>query len=93
VKKLTSSRTEKKRSKVKEELLEKRNKEAVVHLHPSAQHTWPQLSACLSFLHLQRPQLGQGEPGARKFTLIDLKGEVGSCISTKHYQSLRFYPV
>jgi hypothetical protein len=73
VKKLTSSRTEKKRSKVKEELLEKRNKEAVVHLHPSAQHTWPQLSACLYIVcplcisgHPHLAQLGHENRSERK---------------------------
>jgi hypothetical protein len=38
---------EKKQSKEKR-LIEIRINEAVVHLHLQAQHTWPQLSVCLS---------------------------------------------
>jgi hypothetical protein len=42
----------------------KKSNEAVVHLQPSAQHTWSQLSACLSYIFCpfcisSHPQLGQ----------------------------------
>jgi hypothetical protein len=37
-----------KRREVKEELLENKSNKAAVHLHLRAQHTWPQLYACLS---------------------------------------------
>jgi hypothetical protein len=44
-------------------IIEKRSNEAVVHLHLSPQHTWPQLYACLSivcpFCISHSPQLGQ----------------------------------
>jgi hypothetical protein len=43
--------------------IEKRSNEDVVRLHPSAQHTWPQLYACSSIFcpfHISsHPQLGQ----------------------------------
>jgi hypothetical protein len=44
-------------------IVEKRRNEAVVCLHPSTQHIWPQLYACLSvvcpFCISRHPQLGQ----------------------------------
>jgi hypothetical protein len=53
--------------------IQKRSKDAVVRLHQSAQHTWPQLYACLSipcpFCISHRPQLGSVVTGVRESSL------------------------
>jgi hypothetical protein len=51
--------------------MEKRSNEAVVRLHPNAQHTWPQLYECLSsvlcpFCISSHPHLGQENRSMRK---------------------------
>jgi hypothetical protein len=75
---------------MKEELLEKRSNEAVVHLHPITQHTWPQFYACLSSIicpfcmshHPQVGQLGQWTRSERKLTPICVKKKEDSKLET-----------
>jgi hypothetical protein len=56
---------------LRKENLKKRSNEAAVCLHPSTQHTWPQLSECLSsiicpFCISHHRQLGWWTRSARK---------------------------
>jgi hypothetical protein len=65
--------TEKKQS--KNELIEKRSNEAVVHLHANTQHTWPHFYAYLSsilcpFCIFCHPQLGQVEQSTRNLSTM-----------------------
>jgi hypothetical protein len=79
--------------------IENRSNEAVVHLHLSTQHTWPQLSVCLScpFCISRHPQLGpvrfSSNRNKRKLTLGGVTpSSCGTTSSSTHADDMAWDP-